>query len=168
MPRLRLILAALALATVALVLGLMLPGRGASGSGATLPRPNGKPMLVSFLDTQAQPSASGSPSRSQLVFIKSMDTQGHAAGLRTVIVDTGGASANQLVNFRYDWSLSPTIRVLGDPNGSLEHAYRIVQVPTTLLLDGRGVVLHRWSGFAPAAQLDFAIRRATGRHVFGS
>ena len=123
-------------------------------------------MLVTFLDTQEQASASGSPSRSQLVFIKSMDTQSRRAGLRTVIVDTARASADDLVNFRYDWSLSPTIRVLGDPHGALARAYHVVRVPTTVLLDGRGGVVHRWSGFASAAQLDFAVRRATGRHAF--
>lgn len=165
-PRLRLVLAGLGIAAVALALGLSLPGRGGSTAATQLPQPNGKPMLVSFIDTQAQPSASGNASRSQLVFIKSMDTQSHAAGLRTVIVDTAHASANALVNFRYDWSLPPRIRVLADPHGTLAHAYGVVQVPTTVLLGGRGALIGRWSGFASAAQLDFAVRRATGRRAF--
>jgi hypothetical protein len=156
-----------ALGAAALAVVLLLPGRGASAPGR-LPRANGEPMLVSFLDTQAQPSADGNASRSQLVVVKSMDTQSRAAGLRTVIVDTSHARADELVNFRYDWSLPAAIRVLADPGGALAHAYGAARIPTTLLLDGRGAVVRRWSGYAAAAQLDFAVRRATGRHVFGT
>lgn len=102
-----------------------------------------------------------------------MDTQSHAAGLRTVIVDASHAlgrrppSSGDLVNFRYDWSLPSTVRVLGDPQGALEKAYDVARAPTTVLLDRHGAVVRRWTGFAPAAQLDFAVRRVTGRHVFG-
>jgi hypothetical protein len=149
--------------------------RGGTGHPATvrLHLPAGHPVIVSFLDTQAQPSANGNPSRSQLVFLKSMDTQSRAAGLRTVVVDaahTLGRSApthSDLVNLRYDWELPPTIDVVADPHGEIARAYRIVRVPTTLLFDAHGKLLHRWAGFVGAASLDFAVRRATGRHVFG-
>lgn len=156
-----------ALGAAALAVALLLPGRGTSAA-ARLPRSDGHPMLVSFLDTQAQASAEGNASRSQLVVVKSMDTQSRAAGLRTVIVDTARASADELVNFRYDWSLPAAIRVLADPGGALAKAYHADRVPTTLLLDGHGTVVRRWSGYAAPAQLDFAVRRATGRHVFGT
>jgi hypothetical protein len=154
-PRLRLILVA-----------FLLAGCGSASHGAA-PLPKGHPELVSFLDTQAQPSVSGNASRSQIVFLKSMDTQSHAAGLRTVIVDASHASASALVNVRYDWALPRTIRVLGDPAGKLAREYHVAKVPTTLLLNAHGSVVRRWAGFASAAQLDFAVRKITGRHVFG-
>lgn len=153
----------------------MLAGCGTSGShaAATLPLPKGHPTLVSFLDTEAQPSASGNPSRSQLVFLKSMDTQSRAAGLRTIVVDAAHTlgkrlpSASDLVNLRYDWALPSTIAVVGDPQGNLARAYHVVDVPTTLLFDTHRAIVGRWTGFVGAAPLDFAVRRVTGRHVFG-
>ena len=145
----------------------VLAGCGTAHPAATLPLPKGHPVLVSFLDTQAQPSASGNASRSQLVFLKSMDTQSRAAGLRTVVVDTSHATASALVNVRYDWSLPRTVAVVGDPAGAFAREYHVEHAPTTLLLDAHGRVVHRWVGFTPAATLDFAVRKVTGRHQFG-
>jgi hypothetical protein len=150
-----------------IVAALLLAGCGSHRTATAPPLPKGHPELVSFLDTQAQPSASGNASRSQLVFLKSMDTQSHAAGLRTIVVDAGHASASALVNVRYDWALPSTMRVMGDPGGKLAREYHVVHVPTTLLLNARGSVVRRWIGFARAADLDFAVRKITGRHVFG-
>lgn len=151
---------------------LLLAGCGASGSHANrLPLAAGHPALVSFLDTQAQPSASGNASRSQLVFLKSMDTQSRSAGLRSIVVDAAhelglaAPSADALVNVRYDWALPETIEVVGDPHGALAREYRVTDVPTTLLIDKHGKVVQRWTGFVGAAPLDFAVRRITGRRV---
>jgi len=126
----------------------------------------GHPILVSFLDTQAQPSSAGNPSRSQVVFVKSMNTQNRRHGLRTVIVDGSRASRDSLVNYTYDWSLPPSIAVVGDGDGSLERAYGVEHLPVTFLIDRRGIVVRRWDRLALAAQLDFAIRRLTGRTPF--
>jgi hypothetical protein len=156
-------------------LALVLSGRDAGHPAVVVLRlPKGHPVLVSFLDTQAQPSASGNASRSQLVFLKSMDTQSRAAGLRTIVVDAAHAlgkrppTASDLVNVRYDWALPSTIAVVGDPHGDIARTYHVVDVPTTLLLDAHGALVARWTGFVGAAPLDFAVRRVTGRHVFGS
>lgn len=163
--------AAAALAVVAVSLG-----RGSvrhAGSASSLRGERGHPVLLSFLDTQAEASVSGSDSRAQIVMLKSMDRQGRRYGLRTVIVDAAAVvngsppSLSALTNFRFDWSLPAAVAVRGDSDGSLERAYRITKVPTTLLIDKRGVVVHRWDRFALAAQLDFAIRRLTGRSTTG-
>jgi peroxiredoxin len=58
--------------------------------------------------------------------------------------------------------------VVGDENGSLERAYGVTKAPTTFLIDKRGIIRHRWNGFALAAQLDFAIRPLVGRTMFES
>lgn len=130
---------------------------------------HGHTVLLTFLDTQAQARAGNDPSRAQIPFLESMDTQNRRYGLRTVIVDTGGVmSRDVLVNFTYDWSISTSVAVVGDPHGSIARAYRVTTTPTTFLIDGNGVVRRRWNGFAPAAQLDFAIRPLVGRREPGS
>ncbi|MFL5912496.1 MAG: peroxiredoxin family protein [Gaiellaceae bacterium] len=145
-----------------------------SGGTFSLGAERGHAVLLSFLNTQAQASSAGDPSRSQIVFLKSMNTQNHPHGLRTVIVDAAVAagvptpSREDLINFTFDWDIDPSIAVVGDAGGSIERAYRVTKVPTTLLIDRRGVVRHRWNGFALAAQLDFAIRPLVGRATPGS
>jgi len=187
--------AAVVLAGIALVVGLRGFGRGpvmpppltlhpaplftrplASLKGGTfsLGSQRGHPVLLSFLNTQAEATAANDPSRAEIVFIKSMSTQNHHYGLRTVIVDAAGAagtsppSRDALVNFTFDWALDPSIVVVGDEDGSLERAYGVTKTPTTFLIDKRGVIRRRWDGFALAAQLDFAIRPLVGRSIFGS
>jgi hypothetical protein len=133
----------------------------------------GHPVLVSFLNTQAQATAGDDPSRAEIVFIKSMNTQNRRYGLRTVIVDAADAagmsppSRDALVNFTFDWALGPSIAVVGDQDGSLERAYGVTKTPTTFLIDQRGIIRRRWDGFALAAQLDFAIRPLVGRSIVG-
>src|SRR5215468_1084978 len=131
----------------------------------------GHPVLLSFLNTQAEATAANDPSRAEIVFIKSMNTQNRRYGLRTVIVDAADAagtsppSRDALVNFTFDWALGPSIAVVGDEDGSLERAYGVTKAPTTFLIDKRGIIRRRWDGFALAAQLDFAIRPLVGRSI---
>jgi len=135
---------------------------------AALARDRGHAVLLTFLDTQAQARAGNDPSRAQIPFIKSMATQNRGAGLRTMIVDTGGASPAALVNFTYDWAVPRSVAVVGDTHGAIARAYRVDAVPTTVVIDRRGVVRRRWNGFAAAAELDFAIRPLVGRREPGS
>jgi len=133
----------------------------------------GHPVLVSFLNTQAEATAGDDPSRAEIVFIKSMNTQNRRYGLRTVIVDAADAAGvsppgrGALVNFTFDWALGPSIAVVGDEDGSLERAYGVTKVPTSFVIDERGIIRRRWDGFALAAQLDFAIRPLVGRSIVG-
>jgi len=137
-----------------------------NGGAVSLASERGHPVLLSFLNTQAQASAAGDPSRSQVVFVKSMDTQSRAHGLRTVIVDGSKASRDSLINYAFDWSLPASIAVVGDADGSIERAFGVEHLPATFLIDRRGVVVRRWDRLALVAQLDFAIRRLTGRTPF--
>lgn len=172
------IVAAAAAAAVAAVLLLRGgPAKAHAGAGvvgapapafAVLSGDRGHAVLLSFLNTQAQARVGNDPSRSQIPFLKSMDVQNRAAGLRTIIVDTGGASAGGLVNFTYDWAVPRSIAVVGDPRRSVARAYGVKTVPTTFLVDRRGIVRRRWNGYAPAAELDFAVRPLVGRREPGS
>lgn len=153
-----------------------LSGTVASRAGGTfsLRAERGHAVLLSFLNTQAEPSVAGDPSRSQIAFLKSMSTQNRPHGLRTVIVDAAVAAGvpspghDALINFTFDWALGPSIAVVGDADGSIERAYGVTKVPTTLVIDRHGIVRHRWNGFALPAQLDFAIRPLVGRASAGS
>jgi peroxiredoxin len=133
----------------------------------------GHPVLLTFLNTQAEATAANDASRAEIVFIKSMNTQNRRYGLRTVIVDAADAagtsppSRDALVNFTFDWALGPSIAVVGDEDGSLERAYGVTKAPATFLIDERGIIRRRWDGFALAAQLDFAIRPLVGRSIVG-
>jgi hypothetical protein len=122
---------AVVLAGIALVVGLRGLGRGpvmppalAQHSAPLFTRPlaslkagtfslggqRGHPVLLSFLNTQAEATASNDPSRAEIVFIKSMNTQNRRYGLRTVIVDAADAagtsppSRDALVNFTFGTS----------------------------------------------------------------
>jgi cytochrome c biogenesis protein CcmG, thiol:disulfide interchange protein DsbE len=131
----------------------------------------GHMVVLSFLNTQAEPGGTENPSLGQIVFLKSMETQGRRSGLRTVVVDASGlvrkraARRSNLINFTYDWALSAGIVVVRDSRDAIAREYGVSQVPTTLLIDKRGVVRDRWSGFASAAKLDFAILALEGKPI---
>jgi peroxiredoxin len=145
-----------------------LEGSAVRGGDVNLARLRGHVVLVSFLNTRAEATVEGDPSRAQIVFLRSMQTQHERRGLRTVVVDaaelagSGSPSRDDLVNYTYDWNLDPAIAVLRD-NGALARKFGVTQAPTTFLIGPDGVVRKRWDGFAPAAQLDFAIRALEGR-----
>ena len=145
----------------------------ARGGTFSLSGQRGHPVLLSFLDTQATAAAANDPSRAEVVLLKSMNTQNHRYGLRTVIVDAANAagaappSRDALINFTFDWALDRSIAVVGDADGAVERAYGVTKAPTTFLIDKRGIIRRRWNGFALAAQLDFAIRPLVGRALVG-
>jgi hypothetical protein len=183
--RLRLALVALAVLLVAVPLALLLrteerrqleagapapelAGRDVRDGEISLARLHGHVVLVSFLNSRAEASADGDPSRAQIVFLRSMQTQHARFGLRVIVVDAaelagaGRPSRNDLVNYTYDWNLDPAIDVLGD-DGTYARRFAVDDAPTTFLIGPDGIVHRRWDGFVPAAQLDLSIRRLEGR-----
>jgi hypothetical protein len=145
-----------------------LAGSAVRGGEVSLERLRGRVVLVSFLNSRAEATAEGDPSRAQIVFLRSMQRQHERFGLRVIVVDAAelaGArrpSRNDLVNYTYDWNLDPAIAVLGD-DGADARRFAVDDAPTTFLIDSDGVVQRRWDGFVPAAQLDLSIRRLEGR-----
>jgi hypothetical protein len=145
-----------------------LTGSAVRGGEVSLERLRGHVVLVSFLNSRAEATMEGDPSRAQIVFLRSMQTQHGRLGLRVVVVDAaelagaGRPSRNDLVNYAYDWNLDSAIAVLRD-DGRLAHRFGVEQAPTTFLIGPDGVVRKRWDGFAPAAQLDLSIRILEGR-----
>jgi AhpC/TSA family len=145
-----------------------LAGSAVRGGEVSLERFRGHVVLVSFLNSRAQATAEGDPSRAQIVFLRSMQTQHGRFGLHVIVVDAaelagaGRPSRSDLVNYTYDWNLDSAIAVLRD-DGTVARRFGVAQAPTTFLIGPDGVVRKRWDGFAPAAQLDLSIRRLEGR-----
>jgi AhpC/TSA family len=145
-----------------------LTGSAVRGGEVSLQDLRGRIVLVSFLNSRAEATAEGDPSRAQIVFLRSMETQHERLGLRVIVVDAaelagaGRPSRNDLVNYTYDWNLDSAIAVLRD-DATLAHRFGVAMAPTTFLIGPEGVVRKRWDGFAPAAQLDLSIRMLEGR-----
>ena len=148
--------------------GPALAGRAVRGGEVSLGGLRGHVVLVSFLNSRAEATPEGDPSRAQIVFLRSMQRQHARFGLRVIVVDAaelagaGRPSRNDLVNYTYDWNLDPAIAVLGD-DGTLARRFTVAKAPTTFLVGSDGTVRERWDGFVPAARLDLAIRRTEGR-----
>jgi hypothetical protein len=149
-----------------------LAGSAVRGGDVSLARLRGHVVLLSFLNFRAESTPEGDPSRAQIVFLRSMQTQHARFGLRLIVVDAaeiagrGQPTWNELVNDTYDWNLDPAIAVLPD-DGTLVHRFGVDQVPTTFLIGPDGVVRERWDGFVPAAELDLPIRALEGRSATG-
>jgi hypothetical protein len=145
-----------------------LTGGGVRGGTVDLARLRGHVVLVSFLNSRAEATMEGDPSRAQIVFLRSMQRQHERFGLRVIVVDAaelagaGTPSHDDLVNYTYDWNLDSAIAVLRD-EGTVARRFGVEHAPTTFLIGSGGVVRKRWDGFTPAAQLDFAIRVLEGR-----
>jgi peroxiredoxin len=140
-----------------------LEGSAVRGGHVNLEGLRGGIVLVSFLNTRAEATVVGDPSRAQIVFLRSMQRQHERLGLRVIVVDAaelagaGRPSRNDLVNYTYDWNLDSTVAVLRD-DGTLARRFGVAHAPTTFLIGPKGIVRKRWDGFAPAAQLDFSLR----------
>jgi hypothetical protein len=149
-----------------------LAGRAVRGGSVSLGRLHGHIVLLSFLNSRAEATPEGDPSRAQIVFLRSMQRQHARFGLRVIVVDAaelagaGRPSRNDLVNYTYDWNLGPATAVLPDDRTSARR-FGVEHAPTTFLIGPSGVVRERWDGFAPAARLDLAIRRLEGRSPAG-
>jgi hypothetical protein len=145
-----------------------LAGIPVRGGEVSLERLRGHVVLVSFLNSRAEATPAGDPSRAQIVFLRSMQRQHERLGLRVIVVDAaelagaGRPSRNDLVNYTYDWNLDPVIAVLRDDR-TLARRFGVKQAPTTFLIGPDSVVRSRWDGFVPAAQLDLSLRRLEGR-----
>jgi peroxiredoxin len=120
-----------------------------------------KALVLAFVDTTVAARATQDPSRSQVVFLKSMETQYSKRGLRVLIIDAtqppATSSTDSLINFTYDWQLS-RIPVLADPHGATAEKYGVTGVPTTFLIRANRTIAQRWDGFASAQQLAFPIK----------
>jgi hypothetical protein len=113
-----------------------------TAAGLNLGELRGSPVLVSFL------GLTSGASRSQAVVVESAAVQYRSKGLVPLIV------ADKAESVRTDWHIrSARVR-----KGTLAKA----ELPLTFLLDREGRVLYRWSGYAPAKDVVFAVRKLLG------
>jgi AhpC/TSA family len=149
-----------------------LTGAAVRGGRVNIERLRGHVAVLSFLNSRAEATLEGDPSRAQIVFLRSMQRQHARFGLRVIVVDAsalagaGRPTRDDLVNYTYDWNLDSAIAVLAD-DGTLARRFGVHKPPTTFLIGTDGVVRYRWDGFAPAARLDLAIRQLEDRSPTG-
>jgi len=125
----------------------------------------GHPVLMAFL--QLLPDTEANSSRAQLQYLRSMNTQYHSRGLSVFLVDESylathvRSQPDQLLNALYDLNVSD-LTLIGDTSGQIRSAIKVKTVPTTVLFDSAGNVIHRWSGAVLPAFLAQAIMKANG------
>lgn len=122
-------------------------------------------VLMAFL--QLLPDTEANSSRAQLQYLRSMNTQYHSRGLSVFLVDESylathvRSQPDQLLNAFYDLNVSD-LTLIGDRSGQIRSAIKVKTVPTTVLFDSAGNVIHRWSGVVLPAFLAQAIMKANG------
>ena len=122
-------------------------------------------VLMAFL--QLLPDTESNSSRAQLQYLRSMNTQYHSRGLSVFLVDESylathvRSQPDQLLNALYDLNVSD-LTMIRDPSGQIRSAIKVKTVPTTVLFDSAGNVIHRWSGVVLPAFLAEAIIKANG------
>jgi peroxiredoxin len=130
----------------------------------------GQVVLMSFVNARPTDASlsKGDTSRSQIVFLKSIEEQYGLNGVLVLIVDattlSGGQplSSEELVNLFYDWNLDPIPVLMDTHSCATAQDYSVFKLPTTILIAPDGRVSHRWDGFASANELAFALQSLVG------
>jgi len=145
----------------------------------------GKPVLLSFVQVhETRHADQAKETRKQVNFLRSMHSQYATKGLQVVLVDAAYIKTGQFserssqINFTYDWMLDRnrivtadgveegkvgTIPLLADtPQKRVAEAYGVKIIPTTFLIDGRGVITQRWDNVVLTHQMAFAIEALIG------
>jgi len=122
------------------------------------------PLLLAFVQTV--PDTSDTPSRSQVVFVKSMAQQYGPRGLRVVVIDASALvnhrppDHDDLVNASYDWHMD--VPLLEDAGNQIARRLNVTEVPTLLLVAPDGTIFRRWQGLTQPAVLAQGIERLVG------
>lgn len=123
-----------------------------------------RPLLLAFLQTV--PDSAGTPSRSESVFLLSMEHQYAARGLRFAAIDASSmvlhrkAQHDDLVNASYDWQL--TYPLLEDRGDKALRDFHIRTLPTIVLINDNGIIVQYWEGFTPPVLLAQGVERLLG------
>gem|GEM_PF-2568325 len=132
----------------------------------------GQVVLLSFINTRwDQQDDRSDPSRSQIVFLKSMHAQYSTKGVQILAVDASGLSLpstqDELINFTYDHNLPFPLLVNGTAIPTARQ-FGVQTSPTTFLIDAKGTLVQRWEGFAPAPALAFALKDVLGESLLST
>jgi cytochrome c biogenesis protein CcmG, thiol:disulfide interchange protein DsbE len=137
---------------VAVLLLLSAASAGAAEPPAALAAYKGKLVYVDFWASWCTPCAESFPWLNRM-----HDKYGADLAIVGVNVDTDATAADRFL------ARHPArFEILRDPAGALPEHYKIEGMPSTVILDASGRVLHRHSGFRPAQAEEYeaAIRAA--------
>jgi cytochrome c biogenesis protein CcmG, thiol:disulfide interchange protein DsbE len=87
------------------------------------------------------------PCRQSFPWMQSLEDSYRRAGLTVIAVDVDSDRADA---DRFLARFSPDFAVRFDPGGALAERFKVMGMPTSLLIDRRGVVRYRHIGFLPA------------------
>ncbi len=137
------------------------------GGTVSLDSLKGKDFILSFIKVSNNlENKETQDSRAQLNFIKSMETQYGAKGMRFIVVDSSylsggkGTDTNQLINFSYDWKLDQIPLLMDNKTKGMAQEYGVSYLPTTFLIDRTGVITQRFDGKALSYQLASSIEQS--------
>lgn len=115
------------------------------------------PILLSFVDSDETSEYPQTPSRAQIVVLRSMATQ--YKGLRIVIADpTEGMSKDALTNFAYDWNLTDIPIMAPATAPKIGRLYGVTHTPTTFLIDQNQQLRKVWSGRATSQDISLVLQ----------
>ncbi len=133
-----------------------------TGEKIALNRWRGHRVLLSFINVrQADQPDKGRETRAQLTFLKSIQRQYVKDALKIILVDASPGKNNRatpekmLINFIDDNGLKNIPLIAG--NREIVSSYRVNILPTTLLIDGNGIISQVWEHTALSSQLAFAM-----------
>jgi hypothetical protein len=105
----------------------------------------GQVVLMSFVNARPTDASlsKGDTSRSQIVFLKSIEEQYGPKGVQILIVDATAVegrqqlSSDELLNYSYDWVLAPIQVLMDADSAATARDYGILKLPTTILIAPR-------------------------------
>jgi hypothetical protein len=125
-----------------------------SGREVRLARRDGRWLLLVFGDRHS------ADSRSQLVFVQAALAQYGRSHLDAVFVSE--ASADDLANLRYDWSLGAVELLTPEAAGQAGALLELDARPATVLVSPAGRIVRRWARFVTPAELGVTVRQYLG------
>jgi thiol-disulfide isomerase/thioredoxin len=128
-----------------------LPSQAIDGPKVTLGALRGHPVLINFFASWCDPCQKEAPALAR--FAASPAGQGHLIG-----VDTGDTSVKDARQFaaRYGWGFS----VLDDSKSTTANSYGLNALPTTYVVNARGLIVKKLLGQQTEASLAAALKAA--------
>ncbi|QSO52275.1 TlpA family protein disulfide reductase [Alicyclobacillus curvatus] len=122
-----------------------------SASPVSLSQFKGKPLFINFWASWCPPCQAETPH-----IVKAYETYGKQVTFISIDI-TSGDSARNVREFVNKYGIK--YPVLLDKNASASSAYNVLAIPTSLFVNRNGIIVARYSGALPAAELRANLQR---------